>query len=501
MSSSSTARRSSSAPISSRSGRTRNTITAPTGCRPARCGCSPPRCCNSSATARPASSRPISRSSSTSRRIRSGARLYPAYKSHRPEPPDDLVPQFPLMRATVRAFGLIPIEQDRYEADDLIATYARAGARARRRRADRLGRQGPDAARSSPGVAMYDPASGEPAPGLARGAPHRRAEVFDYFGVRAGQGGRRPGARRRFDRQRARRARHRRQDRRAAHQRIMAISRRCSRARGEIKQPKRREALTTPEIVERIRMSKKLVTLGARRPARDAARRPRLARARRQGARRLPEGDGVHHDHPPRRRDLRRRRRRDRAGPALRRPGGWRGRNGEAASAAEQAARRAGSSAAAAAEAAAAAARRRPISHGAGDAKPRAPIDRAAYMTVRTLDELGAWIARAHEAGVVAFDTETSSLDPLQAELVGFSLAVAPDEACYIPLGHRCRRGRPVRRRRSAPDQMPGGGRDRAPEAAARGAGRAQDRPERQIRLAGLRPARHRRSRRSTTRC
>ena len=51
--------------------------------------------------------------------------LYPPYKSHRPDPPEDLVPQFPLMRATVRAFGLTPIEQDRYEADDLIATYAR----------------------------------------------------------------------------------------------------------------------------------------------------------------------------------------------------------------------------------------------------------------------------------------------------------------------------------------------------------------------------------------
>ena len=34
--------------------------------------------------------------------------LYPDYKAHRPEPPEDLVPQFPLMRATVRAFGLTP---------------------------------------------------------------------------------------------------------------------------------------------------------------------------------------------------------------------------------------------------------------------------------------------------------------------------------------------------------------------------------------------------------
>src|SRR3954464_14687866 len=42
--------------------------------------------------------------------------IYPPYKGNRNEPPDDLIPQFPLMRCAVRAFGLIPVEQDRYEA-------------------------------------------------------------------------------------------------------------------------------------------------------------------------------------------------------------------------------------------------------------------------------------------------------------------------------------------------------------------------------------------------
>src|SRR5260370_1406200 len=51
--------------------------------------------------------------------------IYPPYKANRSEPPADLVPQFPLMRETVRAFGMIPVEQDRYDAADLIATYAR----------------------------------------------------------------------------------------------------------------------------------------------------------------------------------------------------------------------------------------------------------------------------------------------------------------------------------------------------------------------------------------
>src|SRR5437016_3555746 len=41
--------------------------------------------------------------------------IYPPYKTNRSEPPAELVPQFPLMRATVRAFGMIPVEQDRYE--------------------------------------------------------------------------------------------------------------------------------------------------------------------------------------------------------------------------------------------------------------------------------------------------------------------------------------------------------------------------------------------------
>ncbi len=59
--------------------------------------------------------------------------MYPAYKAHRPDPPDDLIPQFPLVRKAVQAFDLPCLEQAGFEADDLIATYARqaceAGAR------------------------------------------------------------------------------------------------------------------------------------------------------------------------------------------------------------------------------------------------------------------------------------------------------------------------------------------------------------------------------------
>ncbi len=51
--------------------------------------------------------------------------FYPEYKAHRPPPPEDLRPQFGLIRQATRAFGVPAIEQQGYEADDLIATYAR----------------------------------------------------------------------------------------------------------------------------------------------------------------------------------------------------------------------------------------------------------------------------------------------------------------------------------------------------------------------------------------
>ncbi len=52
--------------------------------------------------------------------------VYPAYKAHRPDAPEDLVPQFSLIRQAVEAMGLLPLEQEGFEADDLIATLATA---------------------------------------------------------------------------------------------------------------------------------------------------------------------------------------------------------------------------------------------------------------------------------------------------------------------------------------------------------------------------------------
>ena len=63
-------------------------------------------------------------------------------------------------------------------------------------------------------------------------------------------------------------------------------------------------------------------------------------------------------------------------------------------------------------------------------------IDRSAYETVQTLARLEEWVARAMAARLVAVDTETTSLDAMRAELVGVSLALGPNDACYIPLAH-----------------------------------------------------------------
>ena len=76
---------------------------------------------------------------------------------------------------------------------------------------------------------------------------------------------------------------------------------------------------------------------------------------------------------------------------------------------------------------------------------PDDPAERR-YDTVLDEAALEMWLARIQAADLVAFDTETTSLDPMQAELVGFSFSIEPGEGCYIPVGHRYA---------GAPDQLP----------------------------------------------
>jgi DNA polymerase-1 len=72
-----------------------------------------------------------------------------------------------------------------------------------------------------------------------------------------------------------------------------------------------------------------------------------------------------------------------------------------------------------------------------GEALKKIPFDRSKYEIVRSIPRLKEWAARAADLGVLAIDTETNSLDPMQAELCGFSLALTPNEACYVPLSHK----------------------------------------------------------------
>lgn len=77
----------------------------------------------------------------------------------------------------------------------------------------------------------------------------------------------------------------------------------------------------------------------------------------------------------------------------------------------------------------------------AGDARvaaapPVAPAEQD-YRIIADWDAFDAWMAKVAEAPLVALDTETTSLDEMQARLVGLSMAVAPGVACYIPVAHR----------------------------------------------------------------
>jgi DNA polymerase-1 len=64
------------------------------------------------------------------------------------------------------------------------------------------------------------------------------------------------------------------------------------------------------------------------------------------------------------------------------------------------------------------------------------PLDHSSYETIADAGALKRWIADAYKFGRVVVDTETTSIDPQQADLVGIALATAPGKAAYLPLGH-----------------------------------------------------------------
>ncbi|WP_144112818.1 DNA polymerase I [Paraburkholderia sp. BCC1886] len=72
------------------------------------------------------------------------------------------------------------------------------------------------------------------------------------------------------------------------------------------------------------------------------------------------------------------------------------------------------------------------------DVPPALSVDHERhYETVQTWEQFDAWLAKIEAAELTSFDTETTSLDPMTAQIVGLSLSVQPGHAAYVPLAHR----------------------------------------------------------------
>jgi DNA polymerase-1 len=303
--------------------------------------------------------------------------FYAEYKAHRPEPPPELIPQFALIRDATRAYNLPSIELAGYEADDLIAAYAQAAVAAGHKvtivSSDKDLMQ-----LVADGIEMFDPIK------LKRIG---REEVIEKFGVPpekvidvqalAGDSTDNvpgvPGI-----------------GLKTAAQLITEygdLDTLLARA-GEIKQPKRRETLLANK--DKALVSRRLVTLDRKAPLPAPLESFSVKKADRQVLRDFYQKMGF----------TRLIARLDAAPDS--------------------------STGAPAPASAAAAVATAP----AGKAEKR-------YELVQSLDALKDWVRRATYAGVVAFDTETTSSDAAQAELIGVSLALSPGEACYVPLGHR----------------------------------------------------------------
>jgi DNA polymerase I len=358
--------------------------------------------------------------------------MYKEYKAHRPDPPDDLIPQFPLIRDAVHAFEIPCLEQAGYEADDLIATYARLACEAKA--TTTIVSSDKDLMQLvGNGVTMYD---------TMKDKRIGAAEVMEKFGVGPDKvievqaligdsSDNVPGVPGIGVKTAAQLI--------GEYGDLETLLKRA----GEIKQDKRRQTLI--DNAELARVSKRLVTLDKNVPLdvpvdQLAVHEPDYkhliaflkAMEFNTITRRVAEKAGIDASQveadaklssssiPPLQGE-------DGAAPAA--PGGVSGdlfappTRPPAAAPLPLSGGGIGS----------------PISLAAAraEAARKQKIDRSKYECVRTLARLKEWVARASDVGVVAVDTETTSLDPMQAGLCGFSLAVAPNEACYVPLGHK----------------------------------------------------------------
>jgi DNA polymerase-1 len=351
--------------------------------------------------------------------------LFDGYKANRQAPPEDLVPQFPLVRDAVRAFNVACIEQEGYEADDIIATYAcqalDAGADVTIVSSDKDLMQ-----LVQPGIIMYDTmknkAIGE-AEVLERFGvpPSKVVEVQALIGDSSDDVPGVPGI--------------------GVKTAALLINEfgdlETLLARSsEIKQDKRRENLI--QFADQARLSKALVILDCHVPldvplAGTAVHQPdaeALTAFMRKLEftallRRVAEGlgaelpEGMTPSPPPQRR-----KKNDYDHPLRRSP---RGEFVVTRTVEEPSRKEAGSPAQLAVER-------------AGKLET-IPFDRSNYETVTDAGRLAELISSARHHGRFAFRVKLSSSDPMQGELVGVALAITPGHAAYIPLAHRASDG------------------------------------------------------------
>ncbi len=377
--------------------------------------------------------------------------LYPDYKGHRPDAPDDLKRQMPLMRDAVRAFGLEPIELIRYEADDLIATYSRQ-AEARGAGVIIVSSDKDLMQLVGPLVRFYDFESGSkgkngyrPERNLDRDAiiakweglmPEQIGDALALIGDTSDNVPGVPGIGLKTAA--------------ALIKEYGSLDQLLERA-GEIKQPKRRETLLAS--IDQARLSRRLVALEENVPVPiplDDLRLPKPDPQKLVGFLKAMEfntltrriAQMLHVDPEAVQPDPALLPRRDAEAEAPFFPdahgdpvpvdpesaaGATRGEIDPFADLGlpDAAPKPRGSSEPTPANLVAARA-----------AESVKPFDTTAYETIGSVEQLDAWIAEAEEAGIVAVDTETDALDANNANLVGVSLCVAPGRAAYIPLHH-----------------------------------------------------------------
>ncbi|GMG82515.1 DNA polymerase I [Paralimibaculum aggregatum] len=325
--------------------------------------------------------------------------LYPAYKANRTEPPEDLRPQFALIREATRAFGLPCIEMQGYEADDLIATYATqaaaAGAAVTILSSDKDLMQ-----LVSPAVHLRDPMKKvdigpEEVAAKFGVAPERVVDVQALAGDSVDNIPGAPGI-----------------GVKTAAQLIGEygdLDTLLARA-GEIRQPKRRQTLI--EKADQIRLSRELVTLKRDVPVETGLEAMSLEK---------PDPEALLGFLA----EMEFRTLTSRIAETL----------GAEPPAVVPRAEAAGGSGAAGASSPPGA------GHAALGGAPGARIDlpdleAAVHEVVRDPGTLEAWIAEAREAGRLCIDLETTSLDEMVAEIVGIALSVVPGRAAYVPVGH-----------------------------------------------------------------